>query len=251
MALKSVFPTADDIPEGLSGYYTEADDGRFILDIEDVDAHPKVRGVITANTENKRKAAERQAKIEELTGRLSALPEDFDPVEWSRLKSGDKPDEQIQTLKEQHQRAVDAVKAKAKADLDALTGQLAERDGYIDGATRNETLRKALADAGFDTRHEPLLVDHLAPKIKVRRNDDGSRAAYVETEMGDVNPFDFVKEFATKQGKEYLAKASGPGAPGSNQSRGGGKTLTRAQFDAMDAGARHRAVVTEKMQIVD
>ena len=65
--------------------------------------------------------------------------------------------------------------------------------------------------------HKALLVDHLAPKIKVRREDDGRRVAFADTDLGEVSPLDFVKEFAGKAGKVYLAKASGPGAPGSDK----------------------------------
>lgn len=217
MALKAVFASADDIPEEHKALYTEASDGRFVLDIEDVDNHPKVRGVITANTENKRKAQERLAKLEEAEARLSALPEDFDADEWARMKSDAKPDEQIQALKDQQSRAIEALKAKHKADLDAITAQVAERDGYIDGQTRDAALQTALDEAGFDPMHKALLVDHLAPKIKVRREDDGRRVAFADTDLGEVSPLDYVKEFAGKAGKVYLAKASGPGAPGSDK----------------------------------
>lgn len=217
MALKALYATADDIPEAHKELYSEAADGRFVLDIEDVDNHPKVRGVITANAENKRKAQERQTKIEELEGKISGLPEDFDADEWTRLKSGAKPDEQIQALKDQHTRAVAALTAKHKADLDAATAQIGERDSYIDGQTRRDALTAALDEAGFDPIHKGLLIDHLGPKIKVRREDDGRRVAFADTDLGEVAPLDFAKEYAAKAGKPYLAKASGPGAPGNDR----------------------------------
>lgn len=217
MALKSQYAAADDIPEALKDLYSEGSDGRFVLDVEDIDAHPKVSGVIRANKENARKAQERLARVEELEGKLSGLPEDFDADEWDRLKSGAKPDEALQALKDQHARAVDGLKAKHKTDLDALTGQIGERDGYIDGQTRRDALNAALDEAGFDPTHKALLVDHLGPKIKVRREDDGRRVAFADTDLGEVAPLDFVKDFAGKAGKAYLAKASGPGAPGSDR----------------------------------
>lgn len=215
MALKAIYASADDIPEEHKEMYSEASDGRFVLDIEDVDNHPKVRGVITANTENKRKAQERLAKLEEAEAKLAALPEDFDPDEWLRLKSDAKPDEQMQALKDQQARALDALKAKHKADLDAVTAQVSERDGYIDGVTRDSALQAALDEAGFDPMHKPMLAKFLGDQIKVRREDDGRRVAFADTDLGEVSPLEYVKEFAGKQGKAYLAKPSGPGAPGS------------------------------------
>ena len=251
MGLKAIYSAADDIPAEVKDFYAESADGRFVLDIEDVDAHPKVRGVITANKENARKAQERQAKIEELEARVGALPEDFDADEWARLKSGSKPDEQVQTLKEQHQRALEAIKAKAKADLDALTSQLGERDQFIDRTTRDQALATALDDAGFDPAHKPMLAKYLADQIKVRREDDGRRVAFAETDLGELAPVDFVKDFAAKQGKAYLAKATGPGAPGSQHTRGGAKTMARADFERLDPASQQRAVVTDGITITD
>lgn len=215
MALKAIYESAEAIPDEVKGLYTEATDGSFVLDIEDVDNHPRVRGVINANKDNAKKAQERLAKVEELTGRLSALPEDFDADEWTRLKSGAKPDEQLQGLKDQHTRAVEALKAKHATDIEAIKGQVAERDGYIDGQMRSKALSDALDEAGFDAAHKPMLTKFLADQIKVRREEDGRRVAFADTDLGEQSPQDFVKEFAAKGGKAYLAKASGPGAPGS------------------------------------
>lgn len=212
MALKSTYPTADDIPEGQRNLYSETPDGKYVLDVEDIDAHPKVSGVIRANKENARKAQERLAKVEELEGKLSGLPDDFDADEWTRLRAGGKPDAQ-----EQQARAVDALRAKHKADIEAMAAQLGERDQYIDGQARRSAISAALDESGFDPVHKDLLADHLAPNIKVRREDDGRRVAYAETDMGEVSALDFVAGFAAKSGQPYLAKASGPGAPGSGK----------------------------------
>lgn len=217
MALKSVYDTIDNIPQEHQALYSEAPDGRFVLDIEDVDNHPRVRGVVTANKTNAQKAQERLAALEAANARLANLPEDFDPEEWTRLKSqGGKPDEQLNAIREQHQRAIAAEKAKAQAERDALQAQLQERDSYIDGQARRDALNAALDATGFDPIHKPMLTKFLADQIKVRRADDGSRVAYAETDLGDLSPVEFVKEFAGKDGKAYLAKASGPSAPGNN-----------------------------------
>lgn len=250
MALKAIYTSADEVPEALKELYAEAADGRFVLDIEDVDNHPKVRGVITANKENAKKAQERLAKVEELTSKLSSLPEDFDPEEWTRLKSGGKPDEQLQGLKDQHTRAVEALKAKHASDLAAITAQVSERDGYIDGQTRRDALSAALDEAGFDPAHKPMLAKFLADQIKVRREEDGRRVAFADTDLGEQSPQDFVKDFASKAGKAYLAKASGPGAPGSQNTRAGAKSMTRADFEKLDPATQAKTMA-ERVQLVD
>ena len=239
MALKSFYTEASEVPEALSDFYQEDQDGRFVLQIADIDAHPKVRGVITANQENKRKAQERLSKLESLETRLSGIPEDFDVDEWERLKSGSNlPEEQLQALKHQHAKAVAGLKDQHQAALDQIASEVSERDSYIDGLARKSALDAAFDETGFDPMHKPMLSKFLADQIKVKRAEDGSRVAFAETDLGDVSAAEFVREFAAKDGKIYLAKASGPAASGSNGSRG-----SRATGDfGGDKAARQAAI---------
>lgn len=251
MALKSFYTEATEIPEGLDSFYQEDAEGRFVLQIADIDAHPKVRGVITANNENKRKAQERLAKLEALEGRLSGIPEDFDADEWERLKAGNNlPEEQLQSIKDQHAKAVAGLKNQYAADIEAINAQLAERDEYIDGLARKSALDAALDEAGFDPIHKPMLTKFLADQVKVKRTDDGNRVAFAETDLGDISTAEFVKDFAAKQGKAYLAKATGPAASGNNGARAGAKTITRAEFEKLDPATQAKTMA-DRVQLVD
>ena len=253
MALKAVVDSLDSVEEAFREHYAEKD-GVFYLALEDFGKHPGAATLkATLNKVNRDKEA-LAAKVSELEGKVSGLPEDFDPEEWARLKggAGGKPDEAIQALKEQHARAIEAVKAKAKADMDALAAQIAERDGYIDRTTRNDELRKALRDVGVDMdQHEDVLLDYLGKQIKVERTEDGARKAIVPTELGDVTVADFVKEWAGGKGKVYLGKASGPDPRGSNRARGGARTMTRSEFERLDPASQHRAISVDKVTLVD
>lgn len=250
MALKTVYETEDQIPAEVKGLYAESD-GRYVLDLEDIDAHPKVRGVVTANKANAQKAQERLAELELARQRLAQLPEDFDAEEYQRLKAGaGKPDEQVQLLKEQHARALAAAQAQSKQAYDTLAQQLAERDNYIDNQTRRDALNAALDEAGFDPMHKPMLTKFLADNIKVRREEDGRRVAFSETDLGDVTPLELVKSFASREGKAYLAKPSGPGAQGNGSKGYGNKTITRAQFAQLDPVSQAKAMA-DKIQLVD
>lgn len=250
MALKSFYTEASEVPEDVKQFYAEDAEGKFVLQIADIDAHPKVRGVITANNENKRKAQERLAKLEALEGRLSGIPEDFDADEYAALKAGGKSDEQIQALKESHAKAVSALRAEHKAALDAIADQVAERDNYIDGQTRRDALSAALDEAGFDPAHKPMLSKFLADQIQVRREDDGSRVAFADTNLGEVSPSDFVKDFAARDGKMYLAKPTGPAASGNNGARAGTKTITRAEFEKLDPATQAKTMA-DRVQLID
>src|SRR5690606_25357399 len=59
-------------------------------------------------------------------------------------------------------------------------------------------------------------VASLRAAVKVQRGEDGSRAAVVETDLGEVPVAEFVKEWSATKGKAYLGKASGPDAHGNN-----------------------------------
>lgn len=255
MALRSFYADAAEIPEALRGEYVEAADGRFVLDVEDIDTHPKVSGVIRANKENAQKAKERLAKVEELSARVSEFPEDFDAEQWLAFKAGKQGDpkandEHLQSQRQLYEQRIANLTKKHETDVSALNEQLAERDGYIDRTTRLDVLRKSLRDAGVDPDFEDVVVDHLSPSIKVGRADDGSRKAYVETDLGEVGVSEFVKSWAGSKGQRFLAKASGPAANGSQNTRVGGKTMTRADFNKLDPAAQVKTMA-DRVQLVD
>src|SRR6185312_14659257 len=102
MGLKAIYESQDEVPEALRDFYTD-DKGKFVLTIEDFEAHPKVRGLVTANKANVIKRDEYKTKVTELEGRLAEIPDDFDAEQWATLKTGADPakkDEQIQSMKQ-------------------------------------------------------------------------------------------------------------------------------------------------------
>lgn len=222
MAIKTVLSDLGEAPESLRDEYKEqkvGDKTIYVLDLDGIDDHPKVRGVITANSANKAKRDEYKTKLDAAEARLVGLPEDFDADEWTRLKAGDggNKDEAIQALKDQNARAIETLKTKHANDLADRDRQIGERDGYIDRTMRNDDLRKALRDAGVDMdQHEDVLLDYLGKQVKVQRADNGDRKTIVETDMGDISVTDFVKEWANGKGKAYLAKPGGPEPKGNN-----------------------------------
>jgi len=255
MGLKAILETIDDLPEEQKSLYSESKVGDktvFVLDIDDIDNHPKVRGVVTANRENVRKRDEYKAKVEELEGKVSALPEDFDPDEWTRLKAGEdgKPDEAIQALKDQHARAVETLKAKHSKDLADKDALLSERDGYIDRTLIDGGLKDALLDVGVNPELLDGALASLRGSVKVHKADDGNRTAIVETDLGDVPVADFVKEWAGTKGKAYLGKPSGPGGEGNNGNGRGGIKTQSGDFGG-DKSARTKAIASKFPELAD
>jgi outer membrane murein-binding lipoprotein Lpp len=233
VALKAVVTDLSEVDESLHEHYTEKD-GSFYLSLDDFGKHPgAVTLKSTLNKVNKDKDT-LAAKVSELEGKVEGLPEDFDADEWARLKAGDggKPDEAMQALKDQHTRAIEALKNKHKTELDAVTGQLNERDGYIDTTERATALRKAIKEVGIDPDFEDAVEAMLSSSIKVNRADDGKRSTFVETDLGEVDVSNYVSDWAKTKGQKFLGKASGPDPKGNN-GRTGSRTITRADFEKM------------------
>jgi hypothetical protein len=252
MGLRAFYEAAEEVPDAVKDYYAE-DGEKWVLDIEGIDSHPKVRGVVTANRENVKKRDAYKAQVDLLEAKVAGLPEDFDPDQWAQFKNSDpaKPDAAVEAIKAQHQKQVEALAKKHQADLDRLSGDLSERDSYIDRTVRDGGLKDALIDIGV----EPALMDgalaSLRDRVKVQRAEDGNRRALVETDLGEVGVTDFVKEWAASKGKAYLGKPTGPDAPGSRNIRGGAKTISRADFLKMDPAAQQSAVTKDGYTVTD
>lgn len=260
MGLKAVLENLDGIDEAIAGFYKEVD-GKFVIDIEGVDDHPRVRGVVTANNANKAKRDEYKTKIADLEARLAAFPDDFDPDEYVTLKANavdpNDPnkrkalDENIQSQKAIYETNVANLKKKHEEELAAKNAELAERDGYIDRTLVDTTLRDALDASGVDPKFRDVTLAYLKSSVKVIRDDRGGRSAIVETDLGEIPAAEFVKEWATSKGKDFLAKPSGPNANGNNGRINGSKTITRADFDKLDPAAKAKAVTVDKLTVVD
>ncbi|WP_029073559.1 hypothetical protein [Kaistia adipata] len=228
MGLKSVYASVDDIPDGQKDFYKEEGD-KFILDVEGIDDHPKVRGVITANRANVAKRDEFKAKVAELEAKLAEIPDGFDAEEYLALKAAagdpDDPnkkkiaDEHIQSQKALYEQRIANLTKKHESDLADRDAAIAERDGYIDRSLVEAGLKDSLLEVGVD----PDLLDgalaYLKPSVKVQRADDGNRKAIVETDLGEIDVKSFVKDWSQSKGKAFLGKPTGPDAQGNN--RGG------------------------------
>lgn len=260
MGIKAVLESADDVPEAMKDFYKE-EKGKFVLDVEGIDDHPKVRGVITANRANVAKRDEYKSKVDELETRLSEIPEGFNAEEYLTLKAnaGDPNDpnkkrindEHIQSQKQLYETQIANLKKKHQTDIEAKDAALNERDGYIDRSLVETGLKDSLLEIGV----VPELLDgalaSLKPSVKVKRFDDGNRKAVVETDLGEIEVKNFVSDWASTKGKAYLGKATGPDAKGSTTTRADAKTMKREEFNRLDPAAQMKAMTVDQMTVVD
>lgn len=231
MGLKAIYESLDEVPEALRDNYTE-DKGKFVLVIDDFEAHPKVRGLVTANKANVTKRDEYKTRAAELEAKLAELPEDFDAEKWVALNASvnkddpTKRDADLQSMKQVYEGKIANLQKKYETDIAAKNAEVAERDGYIDSTVVVGGLKDSLLAAGANADPEMLgaAVDRLRKAVKVQRTEDGSRKAFVETDLGEVGVTDFVKDWIQTKGRAFLAPVKGDAPDGNDSQRRGLKT---------------------------
>lgn len=261
MGLKAILESLDNVPAELHAFYPESD-GKFVLDLdEDVKNHPRISALSNAYKKEQDRRKELTTKLAEAETKLAEVPEGFDPEEYLSLKAkgGDlndpakkkADDEHLQSQRQLYEQRIANLTKKHTEEIASRDEALAERDGYIDKTTRLADLRKALTDAGIDPDYAEAAEALLSPSVKVQRSDDGNRRSYVETDLGEVDVPSFVKDWTASKGQKFLGKASGPDPKGNNGTRAGAKVMTRAEYDKLDPAAKHKAIVTDKITVVD
>jgi archaellum component FlaC len=212
MALRSIADTLDDIAEPFRGEYKEVD-GKYVLDIENVDAHPTVRGLRSTLERLKTDKKDLTTKVSNLEARIDGLPDDFNVEKFEELKAladkNAKPEEHLAQLRTQLETKHGKEKSDLQKKIDALEGNI-KRLVVDDGLT------KALMDAGvskeFMSAAKALLKEKGIVKLE---EDEGTYAAIVDTDLGKLPLSKFVAEWATgDEGKVFVSKATGGGAAG-------------------------------------
>ena len=214
MALKTILDSLDDVPEALQGEYKEVD-GKFILDIEGIDAHPSVVNLKTAHERQKTTNKTLQTDLTSAKARLEGLPDDFDVDAYEALKAtaeGKAPaktDEQVAQLRIQLDR-------KHQSEMAKKDDRILVLEGAVSRATIDDGLSKALDEAGIDPAFKPGAMALLKSKGAVKLvEEDGTFKATVETDMGPMPLAGYVKDWSgSDEGKIYVKKPTGGDAGG-------------------------------------
>lgn len=254
MGIKAIVEAVDDLPEDVKAFYKE-DNGKFVLDVDGIDDHPKVRGVITANKTNKETRDRLRRELEEFKERFSYIPEDFDADAFASLqqaaegKGGKPTEEQIAEMRDKLKASIEKQYAPK---IDDLTQKLTAKEQALHRITIDDGLSKAMDDALIDPVHKSKLIPYLKSRGKIEvTEEDGTFKAVVDTDMGPVNLSQFVTEWASSDdGKIYVAKSTGPDPRGGKGGGGNGKTMKRSQFDALDPSEKRKAI-TDGIKVVD
>jgi hypothetical protein len=184
--LKTVVETLDGLDEAVKPFYAEAD-GKFVLQVEGIDAHPEVANLKTAY--ERVKADKDAAKLAEKKAKDDLA---------SALK--DKPDAD----------ALVKLRDELEGKINALTTENDGLKGQLTGVTRDRALADALTGAGVtNPTFQKAATAMLAGAVKLV---DGK--AGVETDMGPVDVAQHVKRWAASEGKDFVTPPAGGGSKG-------------------------------------
>lgn len=193
--LKTVLDNLDGVDDAVKAFYAEKD-GKFVLQIEGIEAHPEIATL---------KNAYERVKADKAALKVDADKAKADLAE--ALKG--KPDEAaLLQLRQQLEAERDQWKVKAE-----------DAQGKLTGVTRDQQLQEALRAASIT---EPTFIRAATAMLAGSVKMDGDKAI-VETDMGPLGIAEHVKRWAASEGKVFVTPAQGGGAQGSQGQSGNKK----------------------------
>jgi hypothetical protein len=239
MALKPTLSKAefDALGDALKAeYQVVSKDGTdtYVLDVTEIDAHPRVAGLKSAFEKNKRdletfKTVYDKFKdagdldLEQARAALARVKELEEDPNKSKEKQNEL-DALRQRLETTHTRAIEQLK-------NTHTQELTLRDSTIRELTIDNELDKAISAAGFDQRYLKAARAELIlkqPKVVQR---DGKFVGIYETDLGEVPISDFVRDFARSPDAEIYMPPSDKGGSGAKPGGGGQRPQGSVTFD--------------------
>lgn len=245
MALKAVLESIDELDEVLKGEYTEKD-GKWYLDVTEINAHPQVVALKNAHERQKTDNASLKSKVAELETKVSTIPVDFSIDEWNRLLALDdidpndpnskdkkkaKADERLAQLRTTFEQQITALKAKYDKDIGEKDATIASERGLRAQDKADLALDKAMDKANIDPKFRSAVRALHKSGIKHAIEDDGSIRVYFESDLGEVEPETFINNWAQgDDGKVFVSVPTGPVGQGGNKS--GGNNVANNPFSA-------------------
>lgn len=243
MALPVMVEDQESLPEGYADLYTETDSG-YVLDIEGVDSHPTVTGLKTAYSKEKEKRQQLAKQRDQYKTRAEMIPDDMEPDTVKsvieRLQAGEDPFKSDDKDKPDPAKIKAEIEKRYQAQLDELTQGLSKKDAQvrqlvIDNGLTAALVKNKVVNPSFQKAAKKLLAD----QIQIKEGEDGSIAATVETDLGEIGLDQFVHNWTEgEEGRYFVEGNTGSGAPGSKGGPKGKKEIKRSQFDALDHGEK-------------
>ena len=215
MGLKLIVDSLDGLDDGVKSLYAEKD-GKFRLDVEGVE---DVTGLKSALEK------ERSARRDIEKRMKTALSED-DLEEYARLKAeADKGKDKDEILK--------SMRARHEKELEQSRQEAAAVKARLEKTVLESTATQLLAKHGGNVS---LLLPHILGQLRPEEID--GNLSVVPANAATID--DVVSGLKSSFPQAFAAPAtSGSGASGGHAGAVGSKSITRSQFDALDAAAKH------------
>lgn len=240
MALQLSVETLDDVPEAARPLYVEQE-GKFILPVEGIE---DTKGLKTA-LEAERKAAKEAAKIAKQFEGLGLSPDEIKALAAERKAAEEKrhrDEGNFNSILEQKQQ-----EWQKQLEVERQAREAAEKSEHK--AVIGTSLMSALTKLGATDAGVDLLPDRLAARIRYEMEDgqrvirilsaDGGTPMAGSAKDGTATFDDLVKEAMNKWPSLFNQSGAGAGGkPASSAGGAGGKTMARAQFEALSPHER-------------
>lgn len=259
--LKAIIASLDEVPEAARALYAKTSDGRYKLEVEGMVDKAKLDEFRENNVALNKKLEDLSKQMESFKGVDPSKFKEYEEQarqinEKELIKKGD-----FETLVAQRTAAMkkdleDKIAAQAET-IKNLEGEKTKAYGERDSYIVESELRKAAEhpEAGYNPGVADILLPHVMKEFtvkdgKVTRVKPDGTVVYGK----DSNPAT-IHEFLTDMSKDrpwMLKPSSGSGAQGNNgKGAANGKTMKRADYNALDPVAQHAFAVAGKGTVVD
>lgn len=251
MALKAVVDSLDGVEDAIQGLYTEAEDGKYYLSVDGVDALPQVRGLVTTLRRFKEVAPD-ASRLKSKLDRLSELEgyadlglsadevrEKIQRLEELEASGGD-VDGKIEALRQTYDKQKAALQKQLEGKLGEKDAEIQTLQSFVERLTVDNALDRALDKVKVipETREAvKALLKQRGPKV-IREGDD--YRGIFETDLGEVSVEDYVDAWSRRDEAAPFMPASGNKGSGAGGGKGGGsaranpfKTETRNLSEQM------------------
>lgn len=256
--LRAVLENVDDLDEGLREFYRQNDHGEFVLDLEDVDAHPTVRGLRRALDAGKQQRDEMRERLSAFKPLLDALGDDADLDGEIHKLVGRLGDNGGDDLESKMEGARKAIEAKYERELSKVQTRAQRLESELHDRLVSAELDAALEKAGVRPEVRPAvraLMKERGPKVL--EADGGFRGVFPTDIYGVPEANQAIGEFIAEWSKSDDALAfieprgvQGSGAPQGRPNNGGGGRPRYTRDDLMSGNFDLDAVADGKAEIV-
>jgi len=231
MALKYLLESLEGLADGVKAEYKKGEDGKFYLDVQGVDDHPDVGALKRAKQHEVKARNEAEAKLKELTEKLTTMTEERDGILRGAIPKND-----VEKLESSWKEKLSKREKELQDSIDQLTGQLSET--LVDSVARDMATKISKAP--------DLILPHIKNRLKMD-TENGKAVTRVLDKDGKVSALtveELKKEIVANPAYSSViigSKATGGGAGGGQGGSGAPQALDFTKASPKEIAAHIKA----------